>query len=215
MFFIHIPFGGAAAAVLIRHVPESFNHDAPDRMSLSGTLLVSLGLAGITFGFIESSTYGFTSPVVIGAILGGILALAIFLRDEWLGKHEILPLWLFRSRTFSASNAITVVLNGVLGPVILYLPLNMIQIQGYSATMTGLALLPMTLLMILISAKIGLVVDHHGPRWPLVFGLAMSALGLSGICRRRRDGRSRRLLLDPSSCRSCSSAWALACASRH
>ena len=177
VFLIHIPFGAAAAAVLMRRVPESFNHEAPDRMSLSGTLLVSLGLAGITFGFIESSTYGFTSPVVIGSILGGVLSLAVFLRDEWLGKHAILPLWLFRSRTFSASNAITVILNGVLGPVILYLPLNMIQIQGYSATLTGVALLPMTMLMIIISAKVGFVVDSRGPRWPLVCGLAISALG--------------------------------------
>ena len=177
VFLIHIPLGGVAAAILMRRVPESFNHEAPDRMSLAGTLLVSLGLGGITFGFIESSTYGFTSPLVIGSILGGILALAIFLRDEYLGKHQILPLWLFRSRTFSAANAITVVLNGVLGPVILYLPLNMIQIQGYSATLTGIALLPMTMLMIIISAKIGLVVDSRGPRWPLVFGLGISALG--------------------------------------
>ncbi len=177
VFLIHIPLGAVAAAVLMRRVPESYNHEAPDRMSLSGTLLVSIGLAGITFGFIESSTYGFTSPVVLGSILGGILALAVFLRDEWLGKHAILPLWLFRSRTFSASNGITVLLNGVLGPVILYLPLNMIQIQGYSATLTGIALLPMTMLMIIISAKIGLVVDSRGPRWPLVVGLAISALG--------------------------------------
>ena len=176
-FLVHIPFGAAAAAVFIRRVPESYNRDAPKTMSITGTLLVSLGLAGITFGFIESSTYGFDSPLIICSILGGILALVIFLRDEWLGKHSILPLWLFRSRTFSAANGITALLNGVLGPAILYLPLNLIQIQGYGATMTGVAVLPMTLLMIFISARIGPVVDRRGPRWPLVFGLAVTALG--------------------------------------
>ena len=175
-FLVHIPFGAAAVVVFVRWVPESFNRDAPDNMSIPGTVLVSLGLAGITFGFIESSTYGFDSPLIIGSILGGVMALVIFLRDEWLGKHAILPLWLFRSRTFSAANGITMLLNGVLGPAILYLPLNLIQIQGYSATLTGLAVLPMTLLMITISAKIGSIVDRRGPRWPLVFGLAMTAI---------------------------------------
>ncbi len=181
VFFIHIPFGIAAAYVLIKNVPESYNKSAPKRMSLVGALLVSLGLGGIAFGFIESSTYGFDSPLIITAIAGGVLLLARFLSDERKNKHAILPLRLFKSRTFSASNLITVLLNGVLGPAILYLPLNLIQIQGYSATLAGLSLLPMTVLLILMSAMIGGVVDRRGPRFPLALGLAISALGFAAF----------------------------------
>ncbi len=177
VFFIHIPFGFAAAYFLIRNVPESNNKEAPKRMSLVGALLVSCGLGGITFGFIESSTYGFESPLIMVAIAGGIMLLVKFLNDERENKHAILPLMLFKSRTFSAANFITIMLNGVLGPAILYLPLNLIQIQGYSATSAGISLLPMTILLILTSAMVGVIVDRRGPRFPLAIGLAITAIG--------------------------------------
>ena len=130
VFLIHIPLGILAAVVLIRYVPESYNKNAPKRMSIFGALLVIIGLAGITFGFIESSTFGFGSPLIIVSILGGITAVAMFLRDERVGKHGILPLWLFRSRTFSASNMITLVFHGVIQPALLYLPLNLIRCKA-------------------------------------------------------------------------------------
>ena len=177
VFFIHIPFGILAVVLLIKFVPESYNKEAPRRMSLIGASLVIAGLAGITFGFIESSTYGFDSPLILGTILGGILALAVFFRGEKDSKHGILPLRLFRSRNLSAANLIMMAIQGVLGPVILYLPLNLIQIQGYSATATGLAVVPMTVLATLGAALIGPVVDRRGPRAPLVFGTSVMVLG--------------------------------------
>ena len=177
VFFIHIPFGILAAIFLIKFVPESFNRGAKRRMSLVGAGLVIAGLAGITFGFIESSTYGFDSPLIYGAILGGILALFVFFRGERDNKHGILPLRLFRSRNLSAANLIMMLVQGVLGPVVLYLPLNLIQIQGYSATATGLAVVPMTLLATLGAALIGPVVDRRGPRLPLIVGSSIMILG--------------------------------------
>ena len=179
IFVIHIPLGILAALVLIFAVPESYNKDVPKRMSAVGALLIALGLGGITFGFIESSAYSFTSLVIIGPILGGILALAVFLNDERKNKHAILPLALFKSRTFSAANLITLILYSTLSPAILYLPLNMIQIQGYSATFTGLSILPMTILMTVLSTLIGGVVDRRGPRLPIVLGLLITALGFA------------------------------------
>ena len=177
VFFIHIPFGVLAVIFIIKYVPESYNKEAPRRMSLVGASLVIVGLAGITFGFIESSTFGFDSPLIFGAILGGILALAVFLRGERDNKHGILPLRLFRLRNFSAANLIMMAVQGVLGPVILYLPLNLIQIQGYSATATGLAVIPMTVLATLGAALIGPVVDRRGPRLPLIVGTSIMVLG--------------------------------------
>lgn len=177
VFLIHIPLGAVAAIVLFRYVPESYNRYAPKRMSIFGALLIIMGLGGITFGFIESSTFGFESPVIVVSILGGLFAVAMFLRDEREGRHGILPLWLFRSRTFSSSNAISFVFHGVIQPALLYLPLNLIQVQGYSATSTGLSIIPLILVATLGSTLVGPLLDRRGPRLPMALGLVIVAIG--------------------------------------
>lgn len=177
VFLIHIPLGVVAAFVLLRYVPESFDKGSPRRMSVFGALLIIVGLGGITFGFIESSTFGFGSPVIILSVLCGIGAVAVFLRDEREAKHGILPLWLFRSRTFSASNFISLVFHGVIQPALLYLPLNLIQVQGYSATFTGLSIIPLILVATLGSALVGPLLDRRGPRVPMALGLVIVAVG--------------------------------------
>lgn len=177
VFLIHIPLGVVAAFVLLRYVPESFHRKAPRRMSVFGALLIILGLGGITFGFIESSTFGFNSPIIILSILGGIVAVVVFLQDERQGKHAILPLRLFRSRTFSSSNTISLVFHGVIQPALLYLPLNLIQVQGYSATFTGLSIIPLILVATLGSALVGPLLDRRGPRVPMALGLILVAAG--------------------------------------
>ncbi|MCY3780148.1 MAG: MFS transporter [Chloroflexi bacterium] len=177
VFFIHIPLGILAAYLIIRFVPESFNRAAPKRMSLVGALLVIIGLAGITYGFIESSTYGFDSPRIILAIAAGVVAVTVFLRDELRGKYAILPLWLFRSRTFATANLISLAFHGVIQPALLYLPLNFIQVQGYSATFTGLSIIPLILVATLGSTLVGPLLDRRGPRLPMALGLLFVALG--------------------------------------
>jgi len=177
VFLIHIPLGVVAAFVLLRYVPESYQRKSPRRMSIWGALLIILGLGGITFGFIESSTFGFGSPIIIAAIVGGLIAVILFLRDEREGKHAILPLRLFRSRTFSAANTISLVFHGVIQPALLYLPLNLIQVQGYSATFTGLSIIPLILVATLGSTLVGPLLDRRGPRIPMVIGLSIVAIG--------------------------------------
>lgn len=180
VFLIHIPLGIIAALSFWRFVPESYDKsktESPQRMSLLGALLVTLGLGGVTFGFIESSTFGFSSPIIIFAILGGMAAMGIFLYGEREGNYAILPLWLFRSRNFSAANFISLVFHGVIQPVVLYLPLNLIQVQGYSATFTGLATVPMILIATIGSALVGPLLDRRGPRVPIALGLAVIATG--------------------------------------
>ena len=177
VFLIHIPLGVLAALALLRYVPESFDKSQPRRMSLLGALLLIIGLGGITFGFIESSTFGFGSPVIIVSVLGGLIAVLMFLNDEREGKHAILPLWLFRSRTFNSSNIITLVFHGVIQPALLYLPLNLIQVQGYSATSTGLSIIPLILVATLGSTLVGPLLDRRGPRIPMALGLVIVAVG--------------------------------------
>ena len=180
VFLIHIPLGILAALALLKYVPESFDkskNKSPQRMSLLGALLVIMGLGGVTFGFIESSTFGFSSPVIIIAIVAGLVAMAVFLAGERESRYSILPLWLFRSRTFSASNFISLVFHGVIQPALLYLPLNLIQVQGYSATFTGLSIIPLILVATLGSALVGPLLDRRGPRVPMVIGLVITAVG--------------------------------------
>ena len=180
VFLIHIPLGILAALALLRYVPESYDkskNKSPRRLSLLGALLVIMGLGGVTFGFIESSIFGFSSPIIIIAILGGLVAMAVFLHGERESKFAILPLWLFRSRTFSASNFISLVFHGVIQPALLYLPLNLIQVQGYSATFTGLSIIPLILVATLGSALVGPLLDKRGPRAPMVIGLLLTAIG--------------------------------------
>ncbi len=178
IFFIHIPLGVMAAFAIIRFVPESFDKDAPRRMSFAGALLIILGLGGLSFGFIESSTFGFGSLLIIAPIVIGLLAIARFLHDERTAKHAILPLRLFRSPTFRAANLITLIFHGVIQPAVLYLPLNLIQAQGYSATFTGLATVPMILVATVVSAVVGPHLDRRGPRFVLTIGLSCCALSL-------------------------------------
>jgi len=180
VFLIHIPLGILAALAMWRYVPESYDKSkqrTSRRMSFLGALLVIIGLGGVTFGFIESSTFGFSSPVTIISISGGLLAMAVFLYGERESRFAILPLWLFRSRTFSASNFITLVFHGVIQPALLYLPLNMIQAQGYSATFTGLSIIPLILVATLGSTLVGPLLDRRGPRAPMAIGLLITAIG--------------------------------------
>ena len=180
VFLIHIPLGILAAFALLRYVPESYDKSktkSTQRMSLVGALLVIMGLGGVTFGFIESSTFGFASPVIILSIIGGLLSMAVFLYGEREARFSILPLWLFRSRTFTSSNFISLVFHGVIQPALLYLPLNLIQVQGYSATFTGLSIIPLILVATLGSALVGPLLDRRGPRVPMVIGLVITAIG--------------------------------------
>ena len=177
VFFIHIPFGIAAALILLCYVPESHDAESPQKVRIISGVLVTLGLLGITFGFTEGPQYNFNNPLIWLSIAAGVAALVIFIWDDQHGEYSLMPLNLFRSRTLSGANLSTALLYGALGPATFYLPLNMIQIQGYSESFAGLSLLPMTILPAILSYVIGGVVDRHGPRTPLMVGQLLLGAG--------------------------------------
>jgi len=177
VFFINIPLGIASILALLRYVPESYDEEAPEQLDIPGAILATLGLAGFTFGFIEGPQRGFDNPLVLVSIISGVIAIIAFIWNERRSDHPMMPLSLFSSRTFSGANLLTLLLYGALGGALFFLPLNLIQVQGYAESVAGFALLPMTIIMVGLSFFMGNVVDRYGPRLPLIIGPFLVAVG--------------------------------------
>jgi EmrB/QacA subfamily drug resistance transporter len=179
VFFLNLPLALAVVVISLRSVPESRDEEDNASPDLPGALLATLGLGGITFGLIESSRLGWTHPLVAGSLAGGAAALAGFLAVEARTKDPMMPLSLFRSRVFAGANLLTLWLYAAMGGALFFLPFNLIQVHGYSATAAGAALLPFVILMFFLSRWAGGLADRHGPRLPLTVGPAIAAAGFA------------------------------------
>jgi len=177
IFLINLPLGIFVMAMAPRHVPETRDPMASGRLDVPGAILVGLGLAGTTYALIEAPGRGF-SPLILAAAVGGVAALAAFLLVERRGANPMMPLDMFRSRQFSAANLVTFVVYAALGGVF-FLLVAFLQVSlGYSAVAAGAASLPVTVLMLLFSARSGALAQRIGPRIPLTVGPLVIAVGL-------------------------------------
>jgi EmrB/QacA subfamily drug resistance transporter len=172
-FFLNIPLA-AVVLLLLPKVPESRNPRAR-RLDFVGAGLVTLGLAALVFGLIESSARGWGDPAVLGAIVLGCAALAAFAFFEARTDSPMVPLDLFRSADFTGANLLTLFLYGALSSVFFFLPLNLIQVQGYSPLQAGAALLPFIAILFVFSRWSGGLVERYGARRPLLIGPAIAA----------------------------------------
>lgn len=177
IFYMHAPIAVVVIAISLWRVPESRDLQAPQRLDWAGAVLATVGLGAATYGLIASSERGFGDWLVWATLLGGLVLLALFVVVEARQSQPMVPLRLFRSRTFSGANLLTLFLYTALGGAFFFLPLNLIQVQGYSATAAGAALMPMILLLSFLSTWAGALAERYGARLPLVLGPLIAAAG--------------------------------------
>jgi EmrB/QacA subfamily drug resistance transporter len=178
-FLLNVPIGVVLLLACLAKVPESRGDAVDGPVDIAGASAATLGLAGIVFALIEAPTRGWTSAPVAGAGVAGIVALAIFIACERRAREPMLPLRLFRNRDFAGANLLTLLLYAALGGGLYFVPLNLIQVQGYAATQAGAALLPFVAIMFALSRWAGSLVDAVGAKIPLMAGPAIAAAGFA------------------------------------
>lgn len=177
VFFLNIPLAVAVVVISLWKIPESRNEADQGPLDWPGALLVTIGLAGLVYGLIESSNVGFLNPFVLVSLLCGVGALTLFVVNEAKAVNPMVPLKLFRVRNFLGANVLTLLLYAALGGTFFFLTLDLIQVQRYSATAAGAALLPFVVLMFGLSRWSGGLVDRFGARPPLIIGPLVAACG--------------------------------------
>lgn len=183
IFFINLPLAAAVLVLGAQHVPESRDPSAAGPLDFSGALAAVVFLAGITLAFTQAPTSGWTSPLVAVTLAVGVAALAAFLIRERAAAAPMLPLSVFRARQFTAVNAVTFIVYAALTGATFLLPVELQVVSGYSPLEAGLALVPMTAIMLALSARSGRLAARIGPRLQLSGGPLIAAAGFALLAR--------------------------------
>ena len=190
IFAINLPMAVLVVIVARRHVPESRDTSLTGRVDLVGGVLVTVGLIGLTYGLIEGAG-GWTRPAPLAALTAGVVLLAAFIAYERRQTAPLLNLKLFASTQFTAANTVTFIVYAALGGALFLLPIQLQQVSGYTALEAGISLLPVTVIMLLLSARSGALAARIGPRLQMTVGPAPPR-GRPGAVRPHRPVRQLR-----------------------
>ncbi len=177
IFYINIPLGILSLVLLQFKVPESRESET-SKIDWLGAVILVLSLAFLTFGFLQMPEWGYSHPSVIGCLALGILLFLSFILVERKVTEPMVPLILFKNTTFSGVNLLSFFLYAGLGGIMLFMSLNIIQVQGYSQFQAGLTFLPFSFTMITVARRMGGLTDKYGPRFFLIIGPFITGVGM-------------------------------------
>jgi EmrB/QacA subfamily drug resistance transporter len=178
VFLINVPIAGLVVALAQRYVPETHDADTRGRIDVAGAVLASAGLAGVVYGLTEGPARGW-GPLAIGSVVLGVGVLVAFVVLQARLADPLLPLGLFRERQFSAANAVTFAVYAALSGGIFLLPVALQRVCGFSPVAAGSSLLPITAIMLLLSARMGRLATRIGPRIPMAVGPIVAGVGIA------------------------------------
>lgn len=178
-FLLNLPLSAALLLICIVKLPADLDNTRGGAVDIGGALAATVALAGVVFALIEGPVKGWASGLVIGSAGLGFVGAVLFVAIEHRTKAPMLPLTLFRERNFAGANVLTLLLYAALGGSLFFLPLDLIQVQGYGATAAGAAFLPFIAIMFSLSRWAGGLVDRFGSKHTLMVGPAIASVGFA------------------------------------
>jgi EmrB/QacA subfamily drug resistance transporter len=178
VFLMAVPLLATALVVTLIFVPEN---RAPRARKLDwlGTLMVFVGLSGVAYGLITGPVAGWGTPIVATGLVGGVACLVLFVVVELRHPDPLVPLQMLKNPLVAGANTVTLFLYFALNGMIFFLVLRLQQVQGYSPTTAGLAMLPPIVLITVFAAPAGALADRIGPRLQMVLGPGIVAVGMA------------------------------------
>ena len=188
VFLLNLPLAASVVVVTLRHVPETSDPSAHGRFDVSGAGLAALALAGITYALIQATEPTGIAAVIVAAVIGVAAAVAFCVVERRRTRSPdptppMLPLDVFASRQFTVINVITFLVYGAFGGLLFLLVIQLQVVAGFSPVAAGSALLPVTVLMLALSARAGALAQRVGPRWLMTVGITCLAIGMALMSR--------------------------------
>lgn len=182
VFLVNVPLALIVIAIAVRHVPESRDPSSPTRLDVTGALTGGIGLGGVTYALIEAGDRGLDTDVLTAAAIG-LLAMVAFVVTERRSTHPMLPLDIFVSRQFTWTNVVTFAVYGGMGAVFFLLVVHLQVVLGYTALQAGVASLPVTVLLFVLSPRAGALAQRVGARLPMSVGPVVAGAGIMLLAR--------------------------------
>ena len=178
VFFINVPVAAAVLVLAVRFIPESVNARATGGLDLAGAAFGAVGLGGLTYGLTSWSVHGSVDQPVVVSLLVAVAGLVAFVLDQARSPNPMMPLGLFASRVFTAVNVVTAMVYAALAGVFFFVVINLQVVAGFSPLEAGVALAPVTVSMLLLSARSGALSARIGPKLPMTIGPLVCSVAL-------------------------------------